>query len=79
MKSRVEFDWQNNDVSVQDQVGTKFKLNQEHEQIRKKYTESLDKRIYNKYVEHKDDSYFIPKDLEKSSNTFRPDILTQEV
>jgi hypothetical protein len=50
MKSKLEFDWQGSDTSVQDQVGSRFKLKKENELIRKKYTDTLDQRIYHKYV-----------------------------
>jgi hypothetical protein len=38
MKSNVNLDWSGSDVSVQDQVGKRFKLKQESEEIKKKYT-----------------------------------------
>jgi hypothetical protein len=52
MKSKLKFDWQGEDTSVQEQVGKRYKLKQEKELIRKKYTDTLEKRIYHKYVEH---------------------------
>lgn len=79
MKSRVEFDWQNNDTSVQDQVGFRYKLNREHEEIRKKYEQTLDKRIYKKYVEHDVDNYSFLKDLQKGKDSQGGDTLTKEV
>lgn len=46
MKSHLEFDWQNNDPSIQDQIGKRYKLNQEKEQTTKKYTDIVTKKIY---------------------------------
>ena len=50
MHSKVKFDWQGSDLSVQDQVGKRFKLKQENEAIKKMYTDRLDQRIHRKYV-----------------------------
>ncbi len=61
MKSHLKFDWQNDDPSIQDQIGKKYKLDQEKKQIKKKYTELVDKKMYNRYVELNDDNHELPK------------------
>lgn len=50
MKSHLMFDWQNQDPSVLDQQGRKYKRSQENAEIRKKYAENLDRKIHSKYV-----------------------------
>lgn len=52
MRSHLKLEWPTSDFSIQDQVGSRFKLKKENEQIRKKYTDTLDRKIYHKYVEH---------------------------
>lgn len=51
MKSHLQFDWQNDDPSIQDQIGKKHKLNQERQQITQKYNENVEKVLHSRYVE----------------------------
>jgi hypothetical protein len=79
MKSHVKFDWQNSDLSVQDQVGSRFKIKQENEMIKKKYTDRLDRKIYHKYVEHEEEMPFAEREMEPPLTQGEDDTLAREV
>lgn len=79
MKSKLKFDWQDSDVSVQDQVGSRFKLKQENELIRKKYTDTLDHRLYHKYVEHEEEQPYAMREHSPGRQPAEEDTLAREV
>lgn len=58
MKSHLNFDWQNDDPSVQDQMGKRFKLAQEQQQLRRKYEQIVEQKLHSRYNElHEEDLY----------------------